>query len=46
MLQGLDEKDSIDNKALFKDEEFFFEKKQHPVDETSDEDAALDESAR
>lgn len=46
MLQGLDEKDSIDNKALFKDEEFFFEKKQHAVSETSDEDAALDESAR
>lgn len=39
----VDEAHSIDDKALFKDEEFFFNEKENEV---TDEEAALDESAR
>lgn len=43
----VDEAQSIDDKALFKDEEFFFEDEDDGnVDETTDEEAALDESVR
>ena len=44
----VDEADSIDDKALFKDEEFFFNEKENEeqMNEVTDEEAALDESAR
>ena len=44
----VDEADSIDDKALFKDEEFFFNEKENEeqMNEVADEEAALDESAR
>ena len=44
----VDEAHSIDDKALFKDEEFFFNEKENEeqMNEVTDEEAALDESAR
>ena len=44
----VDEADSIDDKALFKDEEFFFNEKdnEEQMNEVTDEEAALDESSR
>ena len=44
----VDEADSIDDKVLFKDEEFFFNEKENEeqMNEVTDEEAALDESAR
>lgn len=44
----VDEANSIDDKALFKDEEFFFNEKENEerMNEVTDEEAALDESAR
>lgn len=44
----VDEAHSIDDKALFKDEEFFFNEKENEeqMNEVADEEAALDESAR
>ena len=47
-LELVDEADSIDDKALFKDEEFFFNEKENEeqMNEVTDEEAALDESAR
>ena len=44
----VDEADSIDDKALFKDEEFFFNEKdnEEQMNEVTDEEAALNESSR
>ena len=44
----VDEADSIDDKTLFKDEEFFFNEKdnEEQMNEVTDEEAALDESSR
>ena len=44
----VDEANSIDDKALFKDEEFFFNEKdnEQQMNEVTDEEAALDESSR
>ena len=44
----VDEANSIDDKALFKDEEFFFNEKENEeqMNEVTDEEAALDESSR
>ena len=44
----VDEAHSIDDKALFKDEEFFFNEKdnEEQMNEVTDEEAALDESSR
>ena len=44
----VDEAHSIDDKVLFKDEEFFFNEKENEeqMNEVTDEEAALDESAR